>query len=442
MKLRWILPLLILAVVLSGCAGQQAPASEVRPEVTVTLSLANEYEAAALLRDDAYREALGDAWGVTLILQEENTGDPGDIAGLSPFDILITDDAALLVGLSSEGAALELTGTLDMAAAPYGRSGGRQYGYVFQEPGRVPQEPQLVVNTVMLENAGIQSADFTPEGFRTVLEALADHSRMPLAVYGSPSGAGFGALLGLFSLTPQGGHEFYLEDGTVAFDKTGARGAAYLEYVYSLYLDGLIPGDCLSLSQYSCRSMFVNKRCAMTVAPNREAALSLVEYAAEHGVEAAVATLPVAEGLLETHVYERTVSIISSDCPDGQQMLEMMQQLQQDILALEAAEPSALPTVRLFSGSSPQSLEDPVLEVLADMRILYEKQLLDAEVIAPYYSRLAVGSLPLEQFDSIHTDWLNLWDDEDESVEDNVSGDRILQVLQGWVERAQKMDRK
>ena len=433
----FLIPFLLM---LAGCIPfneQNIASKKVLPEVVITLAMEGDHPITDLLRDDAYRQALGDANGIHITLQElSKINDLKENADVSFNDALITDYTIWLVPLSDDGLIRQLADSLNMAEPQYGRNGGRQYGYVFSDSKRTPESPQLVVNREMLSSAQLRRVEYSPDGFYVMLETLSEQVRTPLAVYGCPAEEGFGALLGLFGLTPLGGHEFYLKDNAIQFDKLGSRAEEYLSYVRTLYSQKLIPSDCLSLNAYSCRIMFANKRCAMAMVPDEEAATALIQYAEEYGIDAAVVKLPVAEGLLETDVYGRTIGMIAKRTDYANELSAVFEQLQSDAEKSSNQSNAEAKVERLFYARSISTVNDPIIDVLSDMRLLYEKHLMDVEIIKPYYSQLAVGVLEPHHFETMYMDWFNEYDINRDSIDNNLSGRRLLQVFYGWSGRS------
>ncbi len=436
--------LLLSCFVLTGCsAGEGFSGEASTPEIVIALSMRNHYGISQLLQQEEYLSQLGASCGLRFSLEILAPSEIEDFKVIAPFDVLITDDSVLVAPLSNELKISQLKAIPDVPNLAYGRSGGWQYGYVFQEPGRVSQEAQLLVNDRMLSASGLTEVPYTAASFRTLLEALSLQDVIPLAVYGNPAESGCSVLQGLFGITPQGGHEFYIEDGTLYFDKLTSGASDYLQYVYDLYSDQLLPQNFLSLNEYSCRSMFISEQVAMTVAPSPEAAQSLVEYAAKHGVEASIVEVPTSPGLLETDVFSQPVGVIANGCAYSTQITDAFLQLQSDLDQLSLSGDAVQTPLQLFTATPTEAIDDPLLHTLSDVQFLYYKCLLDAQIIEPYYSQLAIGELSPHQFQAMCDEWLtgNLSPYFNDSTISKFSGSRILQVFQSWIDRPTATDR-
>lgn len=422
-------------IICVSCRKEETIPNNMR-RIAITVAIENDREFADLLKDDGYVDGLGQDFGIVLEIQEtKNINDLKENADISFSDALITDYNNWLVPLC-EGGYLQQFRDVKMSEPQFGKNGGRQYGFVFEEGRRTVVEPMLVVNMDMMNELGLKDEDFSPECFLSMLERLQDKVSVPLAVYGSPSESGFGVLLGLFGLTVTGGHEFYIDGDALHFDKIEDNAQQYIKYVHNLYETGLIPADCLSLNEYSCRIIFANKRCAMTMASSLENALDLVQYAKEKGVDASIVRLPVSDGLLEMNVFNRTIGMISKNNPNADLITAIFERIQNDINTnIVKYDEKEIDSFCLFKDQNTDRIEDLLEENFQDFHRFYEKHLMDDETIRPYYCQMMVGNIGLESFSDMKAEWMNSFDINVETVENNLSGRGLLQIFYAWVNR-------
>jgi len=438
MRKRFLAGLLALILLLTACA---APPEEVRerPQIQITVVRGKyPYAPAELLMDDPFRAELEDLLDVTILLEEVwDIGALDESVDITFTGGLMTNDCYWMVSMTS-GYQLEkmepVTGILE---PQYGRLGSATYSYVFSDPYAVGTEPVLVADMALLREVGADRIPYTEEGVYDLLVALSEGSEVPLAVYGSPAGEGFGCLLGLYGLAPTGGREFYLESGEICFDKISDRAEQYLRFVSRLYSEGLIDDDCVSLNEYACRNLFLSGKAAMAMFPNGAFAAEAVAMAREKGIEAVAVTVPVAEGRLRTDTYNRPIGLISYGYPYARELRQIYEALQERVMGLEPSE-DALRSHGLFTGTGAVVSADPVEKLLPEIGVLYKKQLMDRTVIGPYYARLLTGSLPLESgFREMRQDWLNPYAQIGEA-DPQLSGANMMQIINGWYYKDQK----
>ena len=408
-----------------------------RPKIVFTIAMEQESVVVDLLRNDAYRKALEDAKGVAIELNEiRNMKDLKENADIAFEGAMITDYVNWLVPFSDDARIMQLTGQFEMIEPQFGRTGGKQYGFVFDEGGESSITPRLVVNRGMLDSAGIGRIRYDEESVEALLAKLSEQTATPLAVYGCPAESGFAVLLGLFGLSPLEGNEYYIDDGAMHMDKVEDDAREYLAFVRLLHKKAYIPEHFLSLNEYSCRILFLQGRCAMTMVPDDRSAMDLVNSAKENGMHVAVEELPVPEGLLDTGVFNRTIGMVARYCQHPDLILSVFKQLQEDSRTHVKQNPSFPMSSTLFDGKQQgRHLQDIVSKSFLDYRRFYEKHLMDIEIIKPYYCQIAVGNMELDAFETMKSEWINDFDINVESADNNLSGKGLLQVLYAWATR-------
>lgn len=440
MKKRIMCCLLALVLTaLTACAAPDSKESGQVPLVQITVVCGKQpYAASELIQDETFRSGLEKDLGIRIAVEvARDIGPFDDAAEISFTGGLITDNCLWMIPMGS-GYQLEklndMTGVLE---PQFGRIGSTTYGYVFSDPHNAGTEPVLVADLNIIRETGIDRVPYTREGFHELLVALSAWCEVPLAVYGNPSGEGFGVLLGIFGLAPSGGREYVLEDGEIRFDKISDQAEAYLCYAAQLYTQGLISPDCVSMNEYACRNLFLSGKSALAMFPNMAAAQDTVALAREQGMDAVVVTIPAPEGKLETGIYNRPIGLISYDYPYSRELQEVYEALHSGILKMEQSDENLLPQYRMFIAETTQAPSDPVEELLPEILILYQKHLMDQTVIQPYYARLLTGSLPVEFFPEMKDEWLNPYAQVGEATPE-LSGANLMQIINGWYYKDQK----
>ena len=439
MRKHFAAGLLALLLLLTACAPvpEESPR---RPEITVTVVRGNHpYGPEELLLDDGFRSALEDRLDVTIVLEE--------VWDISLFDEsvdisftggLITNDCYWMIAMASGFQLEKLSSDVELLEPQFGRMGSSTYGYVFSEPGQQGTEPVLVADMGKLRDAGLGQIPYTEEGVYSLLLTLSEACEVPLAVYGSPAGGGFGCLLGLYGLAPTGGREYYLEDGEIRFDKISDQAEQYLRFVSRLYSEGLIASDCVSMNEYACRNLFLSGKTALAMFPNGSCAADVVAEARGRGIDAVAVDIPAPEGSLRTDTYARPIGLISYDHPYTRELLQIYGAIQAELLKEERPEEELLCRASLFAPSAAGACYDPVEELMPELSTFYEKRLLDAAVIEPYYARLLTGSLPPEMgFGELQQKWLNPYAQIGEAARP-LSGDNVMRIINGWYYKDQK----
>ena len=433
-----IICLLACLLLLSGCTGRNPTGEETLPRIPITVVCGKEpYAAEQVIRDPDFLAALEAELGIRIQLET--------VYDLEPFEEdveisftggLITGNCLWMIPLSSGYKMAKLEETASSPQSPYGRLGASTYGYVFTQPGGTGSEPVLLANLDILESAGVDSVPYTPEGMRTLLQALGESCEVPLAVYGTPSEKGFAPLLGLFGIAPAGGREFNLENGEITFDKIGENARDYLTYANGLYEEKLIPEDCVILNEYAARNLFLDGKAALAVFPNAAAGQDALALAGERGFRAGAVGLPVSEGKLETGVYNRSVGLISFATPYAREILAVYTAVEAAIAERAAEEIPALSEVSLFYGRVPV-YTDPLEPLIPEVSTLYKKHLLDWTVVCPYYAQILTGARIPEGFDDMKDSWLNPYVQLGEAPAE-LSGASLMQIINGWYYKSQK----
>lgn len=411
-----------------ACNAPAAPEQDIaaaRPVLQVCIASGTEaYAGVHILRNEETRGALEDTLGVQLELVDlYPEQDSSGTADVEFKDVLLVDNPLQIVPLAARNQLLALF-HMEMEDPTLGKYQGLQYGYIFSHSNEAASQPVLAVLPEVLELADIRKIPFTPEAVLQALEKLSvvdtsvvadiistpmsDIAMPPLAVYGMPSGAGFGPLLALFDMAPLGGNDICVADGTVVFDKLEPNAKAYLAYVRALYEKRFIPDACLLQTEYSAMELLINGRCFMAVLPNEAFAQMVVTRAAANGNRIALVKLPVPEACTEVNVYNRLTGMVAKGSQNAELAkrflveLQRMSNLTETKLAMEAE------WYPLFVHADTERMRrvDLVDEVLTDIRRLYEKNMLDTTYIEPYYCRIVTGDLPLEAFDTMKEQWL------------------------------------
>lgn len=410
-----------------------------RPTIVFTIATQEESQTVNLLRSDSYRRGLEETYGISVELVEirnmKDMKDMKDHAEITFEGAMITDYVNWMIPFSDDSKILQLTGRYPMAEPQFGRTGGKQMAFVFNEGRALSRTPRLVVNRDLLERAGVSPISYDPQSVLDLLSGLSEQTAIPLAVYGCPAESGFAVLLGLFGLAPLGGYEYYLSDNSMHMDKIEANALEYLAYIRQLYDKGYIPKNFLSLNEYSCRILFLQGKSAMTIATDDASAMELVNSAANSGMHATIEALPVAAGLLDTGVFNRTIGMIAKNSSHADLILQVFLQLQRDVAMLPPPHTPIDVSTALFLGNPSEVVEDRVTNTFLDYRKLFEKYLMDKEIIKPYYSQMAVGNLELSAFETMKAEWINDFDINVDSADNNLSGRGILQIMYGWATR-------
>ncbi len=417
MRFRWfffpaaiILLLVIFACARTGVIKEDVIEEELPSlEIIIVAGSSEEYPAVRLLLDDQTRTQLGKRLGRELKVHRISGSSEMESLGSDTFwDVLLVDDPLFMFSLA-EGRRLKLLETSEERSSLFGRYGGRQFAEVLQRGGVASHEPIVVVLPQIVEMAGIENVEYTPEGVEQLLRSLEPYTNTPLFVHGIPSRGGFSLLQGLFSVAPEGGREFFLDGEQVIYDKVSERGEAFVSYVRTLHYAGLLPADFLSLSQYSAVDMVANGRTAIALFTDAMIAKKAIEGAKANGREVAVASLPVAEGALESDIYRVLLGMISLETRDSAavQLLAVLKEMGSH--HGEAEQISLfqdVPTIDLFTREIPaDAIYDPVEHMRYNVSLHELKEQFDTTLIEPYYCRIAIGDLQLSAFSEMVSLW-------------------------------------
>ena len=364
---RNVTALLIAVCLLAGLTGCGRPAetkTERLPALTVYITMDLEKTATfRTLRDPAFSRQVEEELGLRLEVQMLPADmDYNEVALLDVSGILLTDDPGWVVPLAESRKIISLGDTGQDEA--YGLYNNSTYGYVLEDPSCAPRTPVILANLEALRSLGISRAEFTPENVYAILTQLKQHYRVPLAVSGMPTDAGFAPLLALFGLAPSGGREMYVEGGSVVYDKLSDDAGSYLEYISLLYAEGLIPVDALELTEYSCAKMIAQNAAAMAVFTDETSISRAIAYAGENDRELVTVSIPVPEAELQTGIYSRVVSYVGKNAVSREEALDFLELLQEAVLTAEPSSGAALTDrlgqYRLFSGAAQEpARQDP-----------------------------------------------------------------------------------
>lgn len=406
----WVLLCLVLVLsTLIGCVPEQEEdlTQEAVPVLRVYVSTqAQEYSTIEYLLSVENQQAMEQALGCTLEIQMYTPQDTLDsVLKLTTDGVILTEDPLEVATLAYDGALKELDKNVlwtEERESLFGRVGGRQYACVYTvEPHRTASAVLLVLPD-LLEEAGIRNEAYTPEGVLEAFEKLPSHIH-PLAVGGIPTEGNFIPLMGLFGIAPSGGREFYMEGESVCYDKFSSSGESYLRYLCQLHAQGWLPDDFLLLSEYSLIDMLSSGRYAMAVLTEEGCIAETIRRCQENGLRVAVAELPIAQEKQEWNIYHRLLGAVMSDCAEKELAVSFLQLLYDNTKELvEESSTSVADTLErypLFSAENQKAASvDPVEQCTYDARMQYEKALIDRYMVKTYYSRMAVGDLPLSEF--------------------------------------------
>lgn len=439
MKKKLLIILLCILLIPAGCRQKETVKESDRQEVSVTVvRTKDEYDPYRLLSDPVFRSGLEEKLGIRLNVSEVSYTEPfKEDVEIAFTGGLITPDSFWMVPMSSGYQIGRIYGTYNMQEPQYGRLGSMYYSFVFSDPKASGSAPVLVANLELLEKAGVSSSDFSPEAFHDLLKILAERCEIPLTVYGTPSEKGFAVVLNLFSLAPTDGHEFTMEGSSIEFDKVSDSARTYLGYIRELYLEKLIPPDCVIMNEYAARKLFLSGKTALAMFPNASDALDAIGLAEKSGIRAAAVPIPAPKGKLDSAVYSRPIGLISFDCSYRAELLAVYQELEQAVLDRSAGDPAEdLPKASLFTAVEGMTYQDPITDLIPEIGTLYNKHLLDLTVIAPYYTKILTGALPASAFDEMRARWYNEYSQIGDTPNAELSGWNILVIMNGWRYRA------
>ena len=447
--------ILLAAVILLGSYGLIAVfrATETLPEIHVhIISGIEDYAAIRTLRDPETRSLLEEKIQRKIVLiDHDSTFQNIESFDIDFDDILFVDDPLYLVSLKAKRLLKRLGNSLEMEEKQFGILDGTQYGYVFSDP-EYPNRthPRLIILPEFFEETNIKNVPFTPEGFREILEKLSvtvtihysfytdskaetRYVNVPLVVYGSPLSEGFSVLQALFDLSPQGGREFFIEDGHVVYDKLSEKGSGYLAYIRDLYQNGYIPADFLSLSEYSLIGMLDNNQHAMFVVTSGAVLDALVRKAESLNIRIAAVDLPVSPLRTEGNVYRRLIGTVGNGMDDVSDAEKFFAELQK--LSAEKGPGKAVPAgpaehYPLFiMPEETEEVLDPVETRFRNINRLYEKYLWDMESLNAPFARMALGDQKTESSEWFYEQWTAGRDDISERI---TEGGALLDLFDRW----------
>ena len=387
---------LCLLTVLSGCGGETAAENSEIPVLTVQVPMELEKTATVrTLSDPRFVRRVEEELGCRLDLRMLPAGmDYNEVALLDVPGILLTDDPAWVVPLVESRKILSIDAQTPEQS--YGQYNNSTYGYVLEDPSWCPRTAVVLANLEALRSLGSSWTEFDPEAVYEILTQLKGHYRIPLAVSGMPTDAGFAPLLALFDIAPSGGREMYLDGETVVYDKLSEDAGAYLDYISRLYSEGLIPADALELTEYSCAKLIAQNAAAMAVFTDEVCISQAIAYARENGRELVTVPLPVPEAQLQTGIFSRIVGYAGKGGLSPEEAVAffgLLQQALRDTAPLRESEDlSKIGQYRLFSDQALRPLREDPREV-STMYVywLYQKENLDATYLDGAYCKLLFG---------------------------------------------------
>ena len=405
-----LLMVVCLVAALAGCGSEPVAQGDQTFALTVYITMDMEKTSTfRVLRDPAFARRVEETLGMQLEVRALPADmDYNEVALLDVSGILLTQDPAWVVPLAESRKILSLGDTGQDEA--YGLYNSSAYGYVLEDPSCSPQTPVILANLEALRSLGISRAEFTPENFHEILTELKRYYRVPLAVSGMPTDAGFAPLLSLFGLAPSGGREMYVEEGRVVYDKLSEDAKDYLAYISLLYAEGLIPVDALELTEYSCAKMIAQNAAAMAVFTDETCISRAIAYAGENDRELVTISIPVPEAELQTGIYSRVVGYVGRDAVSREEALDFLELLQEAVLAVEPSSGAALTDrlgqYRLFSGAAREPARQDPREV-SPMYVywLYQKENLDAVYLDVAYCKILFGEADPEALTEAARGW-------------------------------------
>ena len=399
-----------LVAALAGCGSEPTVHADQTSALTVYITMDMEKTSTfRVLGDPAFARRVEETLGMQLeVLTLPADMDYNEVALLDVSGILLTEDPAWVVPLAESRNIISLGDTGQDEA--YGLYNSSAYGYVLEDPSCVPCTPVILANMEALRSLGISRAEFTPENFHEILTKLKQHYRVPLAVSGMPTDAGFAPLLALFGLAPSGGREMYVGEGGVVYDKLSEDAKDYLEYISLLYAEGLIPVDALELTEYSCAKMIAQNAAAMAVFTDETCISRAIAYAEENGRELVTVPLPAPEAELQTGIYSRVVGYVGKNAVSREEALAFFGLLQEAVQETERSTQDALTDklgqYKLFSGSVRGAVRQDPREV-SPMYVywLYLKENLDAAYLDATYCKILFGESDPEELLAAARSW-------------------------------------
>ncbi|MBQ6479549.1 MAG: hypothetical protein IJI45_00395 [Anaerolineaceae bacterium] len=435
MKKRFLIILFCLILLIPGCTGNQKKENDTLPEVAITVIRGKEdYTPGSLLLDSGFCTELEEKLGIKMQISVVSYTEPfREDVEVTFTGGLITPNCLWMVPMSSGYQLEKLNKSAGMKEPQYGRLGTTQYSYVFSDPDSDKNDPILIANLEFLEAAGVSLTDYTPEGLYHLLLALSQYCDTPLSVYGAPSEEGFSVLLNLFGLAPTGGREFYLDRDSFQFDKVSDKAREYLTYVRKLYLEKLIPEDCMIMNEYAARKQFLSRRTGLSAFPSTSNAADTIALAEKAGIRAAVIPIPSSSGKLASAVYNHPIGLISFNYPYVQQLLSVYEELEKACSEqIVSVRESMLPEETLFVGRDTESYSDLLRNLIPEIGTLYNKHLMDQMIITPYYTKVLTGAVSIDSFDEMRSRWFNDYVQINDSPNAELSGRSLLQIMTGW----------
>ena len=404
-----VLTALCLLLALSGCGRVGTMAAPELPVLTVQVPMDLERTSTFRALSDPQFARQVEELGYRLDLQMlPSDMDYNEVALLDIPGLLLTEDPAWVVPLAESRKILSINA--ETPEQGYGQYNNSTYGYVLEDPSWEPRNVVVLANLEALRSLSISKTEFTPERMYEILTELKDRYRIPLAVSGMPTDAGFAPLLALFDMAPSGGREMYMDGEAVVYDKLSEDAGAYLDYISRLYAEGLIPADALELTEYSCAKLIAQNAAAMAVFTDEVCISRAIEYARENGRELVTVTLPVPEANLETGIFSRIVGYVGrGEIPreDAAAFFDLLQQaVREQPSERRDSRTEMLGRYRIFSGYAQRPVREDPREVSAVyVYWLYQKENLDTAYLDGTYCKILFGEAEAEQLEEAARAW-------------------------------------
>ena len=401
----------LLLCLLGGCAPEPDVPVEDLPVLRVYIPMNMEtFCTMEILRDSAFVRKVAQEMGYELELHKlPGNMDYNEVALLDFSGILLTDDPSWVVPLAKSRKLMTISS--EMKDFEYGQYNQNMYGYVLDDPSCEPESMVILANREALQQTGKLEIPFTPESVYDLLAELKENYRIPLAVSGMPTEAGFAPLLALFDIAPSGGREMYVEDGEVIYDKISDSASDYLRYIQRLYADALIPGEVVELTQYSCAKMIAQNVAAMAVFTDPFYVDLAQEYAKEQNCTLVRVEIPVEAEQLHSGIFSRVVGYVSKDGPTEPEAMVFFRLLQQqlDLRSGETQDNAGemIPEYQLFSCADiRQAKQDPREVCPVYVYWLYQKEYLDMTYLDGTYCKILLGEADVHVLKTSADAWM------------------------------------
>lgn len=330
--------------------------------------------------------------------------------------IIFFNDPLSIIPLSEQGMLSELTDLTD-SLFPHddeeqfsARYQGIQYGIVYSERQQQTVPPLLAYRPDILSQYDYSGFPDNSDGCWELMLEMKQDGLIPFAVYGTPFTPGFSAMLALYGLHCTGNGEFAWEGQRIVYDPVSEQTAEYLQFLSSLYQEGLIPSDFLTLDLFSVFDLFLNGETPFCIVPTSSDAALLKSLCDSRSVP--VEFEEVSGGLdyeNEPYGQERNLLAISSRAETWEPIAAFCKLLIEDdgVRELFSPAPTAMEQYLCERYGTDQGINqwDPVYRLPVNLRLMKIKQNLEEEILNPYFSKMVVGAYPVSEFEKVTALW-------------------------------------